>query len=121
VSSKKILVVDDSLLLLEVTREALESEGYTVLLAENVAQLEKHALDPDLKLILMDVQMPELYGDDVAMVLRTARGVKVPIYLYSNLPEAELKQRVDEAGVDGYICKRHGIDAAVARVKELLG
>ena len=120
VSGTKILVVDDSQLMLEVTKEALEAEGFEVLVADNMEKLEGFYEDPDLKLILMDVQMPELYGDDVAMVLRSVRGVSVPIVLYSNLPKEELATRSDEAEIHGYISKRDGIDAAVARVKEIL-
>ena len=41
-------------------------------------------------LILMDVQMPELYGDDVAMVLRNERHITTPIYLFSSLSPGEL-------------------------------
>jgi len=37
----------------------------------------------------MDVQMPELYGADVAMVLRHERAIATPIYLLSTLDEAE--------------------------------
>jgi len=121
VSSGKILVVDDSHLMLEVTKEALEAEGFEVMVASSMEQLEGLYQDSDLRLILMDVQMPELFGDDVAMVLRSARGIDVPIYLFSNLSEEELGERAREAEIDGYICKRDGIENAVKIIKDLLG
>ena len=64
--------------------------------------------------------MPELYGDDVAMVLRAARGVETPIYLLSSLSADELAERAHEADIDGYICKRDGIDALVERGTQIL-
>jgi DNA-binding NarL/FixJ family response regulator len=67
----------------------------------------------------MDVHMPELYGDDVAAVLRQ-RGSRARILLFSNLPPDVLAQRSAEAGLDGYFSKKDGIEALVARVQALL-
>jgi DNA-binding response OmpR family regulator len=84
-----------------------------------MAELEER--DPaSFDLILMDVQMPELYGDDVAAVLRHVRGARARIFLFSNLPQEELEQRASEAGLDGYINKRDGMDALVSQLRELL-
>lgn len=118
---KRILICDDSHLMLDMAKEALERSGYIVLVAQDFSQLSNIQEDQNLDLILMDVQMPELYGDDVAMVLKEVRGVRTPIYLLSSLSAEELSERADEADVDGYICKRDGIDALVQTVKEILG
>lgn len=107
-------------MILDLAKEALEHEGYSVLIAQDFSQLAHIQDGRHLDLILMDVQMPELYGDDVAMVLREVRGVKTPIYLLSSLNADELAERADEAEIDGYICKQDGIDALVTRVKEIL-
>lgn len=117
---KRILIVDDSPLLLDLAKEALELAGYTVLVAQDFGQLASIGEEPKVDLILMDVQMPELFGDDVAMVLRAVRGVKTPIYLLSSLNAEELAERAHEADIDGYICKRDGIDALVERVTQIL-
>jgi DNA-binding response OmpR family regulator len=120
VGQKRILVFDDSPLVLAVTQEALEREGFAVDTAVDLDTFEarRAASSPDL--ILVDVQMPEAFGDDVASTLRGARGVKVPILLVSNLEEVELARRADEAEVDGWISKRAGVQELVRRVKELL-
>ncbi|GAB4516513.1 MAG: response regulator [Haliangiales bacterium] len=117
---KRILIVDDSHLLLDLAKEALEQAGYSVLLAQDFSQLANIQEHGHLDLILMDVQMPEIFGDDVAAVLREVRGVKTPIYLLSSLTADELEQRAQDAELDGYICKRDGIDALVERVAQIL-
>jgi DNA-binding response OmpR family regulator len=71
-------------------------------------------------LILMDVQMPELYGDDVASVLRNERKVTTPIYLFSSLAPHELAERAQAAGVDGFIHKGEGLDHLLDRVRAIL-
>ena len=74
---KRILIVDDSPMVLELVTVALEAEGYEVLCANDLNELEDHCQYGDPDLILMDVQMPEAFGDDVAMVLRLVRGVNI--------------------------------------------
>jgi two-component system alkaline phosphatase synthesis response regulator PhoP len=117
---KRILIVDDSPLLLDLAKEALERAGFEVLVAQDLGQLAGLPQHASVDLILMDVQMPELFGDDLAAVLREARGVKTPIYLLSSLAADELAQRAREAALEGYICKRDGIDALVERVTQIL-
>lgn len=119
-SRKKVLVFDDSPLVLEVTQVALEREGFTVITAADLSAFEdaRAASPPDL--IVVDVQMPEAFGDDVASTLRGARGVRVPILLVSNMEEPELERRAIEAEADGWVSKRHGLPELVRRVKELL-
>jgi DNA-binding response OmpR family regulator len=118
---KQILLVDDSPLVLEMMSAALSNVGYEVLTAANLRQLDEHRAKSRPDLVLMDVQMPEAFGDDVAMVLRAARDVEAPIYLLSSLDESELQRRSADAEVDGYICKRIGVEKIVERVQEIIG
>ena len=118
---KTILVFDDSPMVLAMTRSALELAGFEVAVAENLETFEHHrgALDPDL--ILVDVQMPEAFGDDVVLTLREGHGVRVPILLVSSLDEGELATRAERARAAGYIQKAAGMTELVRRCKELLG
>lgn len=119
---KRILLMDDSQLFLDVTRAALEAAGYEVMCANDLAQLaqarERGPAGPDL--VLMDVQMPEAFGDDVAMTLRHAYGISAPIYLLSSLEEADLAERVTWAEIEGFISKLRGLEAIVTRVRTIL-
>lgn len=118
---KQVLLVDDSAIVLEVMRSALAAAGYDVLIANNLTQLEEVRQRNRPDLVLMDVQMPEAFGDDVAMVLRAAREVEAPIYLLSTLDEADLRRRAREAEIDGFISKQLGAPAIVKRVEEIIG
>src|SRR5580704_18477025 len=102
--SKRILVVDDSPIILAAAREALIDAGFEVETRNGVDELGEKGAD-GFDLVLMDVQMPELYGDDVAAVLRVQRALTTPIYLFSTLPEDELRELARQANVEGYICK----------------
>ncbi len=55
--------------------------------AGNMNELEGQVAVGPPDLVLLDVRMPEAYGDDVATVLRAVRGMSVPIYLFSTLAD----------------------------------
>ncbi|MBX3155175.1 MAG: response regulator [Deltaproteobacteria bacterium] len=118
---RTILVLDDSPLALAVSRAALEGAGFTVVIAENLATFEAQRLACKPDLILVDVQMPEAFGDDVVATLLGGKGVDVPVVLFSSLDEAELARRTVESRATGYICKGSGMGELVRRCKELLG
>jgi len=118
-AAKRILLVDDSPLIRESAAHALGAAGYDVTVRGAFDELIEHGHD-GFDLILMDVQMPELYGDDVAFTLRGERGVTTPIYLFSSIDVDELAGLADDAGVDGYISKNAGLEQLVARVREIL-
>jgi DNA-binding response OmpR family regulator len=117
--AKRILLVDDSALIRQSASHALSAAGYQVTVRAAFDELIAHGLD-GYDLILMDVQMPELYGDDVAFTLRGERGITTPIYLFSSVDETELAGLAADAGVDGYIPKSVGLDELVARVHVIL-
>jgi DNA-binding response OmpR family regulator len=118
--SKTVAVVDDSLLALEVARAALEGAGFDVVTANTLTELENLLASHKPDLFLVDVSMPEMFGDEVATVLRAVRKVNAPIWLFSDRPEPELGLRVNRAGIEGYIAKRDGVTEMVRRVRTIL-
>jgi DNA-binding response OmpR family regulator len=120
VRMKRIILVEDSPIIQAAATYALGQAGYEVTVRTSYEELLANSL-AGYDLILMDVQMPELFGDDVAMTLRSERDVKTPIYLFSSLSPGELHERAVAAGVDGFISKEGGMEELVARVKQILG
>lgn len=117
---KRILLMDDSPIFLEIMQLALEKEGYAVVCASSLGELDQLRQQGPSDLVLMDVQMPEAFGDDIAMTLRHAYGVQVPIYLLSSLEESDLAERVKWAEIEGFISKNGGMEAVIARVRQIL-
>lgn len=115
---RRILVIDDSAIILAAVKHTLDGAGYGCETAGTFEELGQHDANA-FDLVLMDVQMPELFGDDVGVALRQ-RGVTAPIYLFSTLDETELDTRAKEAGLDGYISKKRGMDHLVAELARLI-
>jgi two-component system alkaline phosphatase synthesis response regulator PhoP len=116
---KRILLMDDSEVFREIARHNLQNAGYEVVCASDLAELERHR-EASVDLILMDVQMPEAHGDDLAMTLKFAHQIKAPIYLLSSLDDAELAERASWAKIDGFISKNRGMDAILDEVRRIL-
>jgi DNA-binding response OmpR family regulator len=115
-----ILVVDDNVDLLELATRALSRANLSISTAKNFDELEVRLAAVRPRLILMDVQMPELFGDEVASILRNVRGVDAKIILYSSIDEGELAKLAKNAGLDGWISKSAGIAHLVDEVRRLL-
>ena len=118
--SSRVLVLDDSPVLLELTTKALLSVGIEAVGALDLAELDRRLSATSFDLILVDVKMPEVFGDDVLDFLRSQRRVQSRLVLYSDLPEPELAEKARSCAADGYICKANGLERAVADVLRML-
>ena len=122
-SAKRILIIDDSELVLVMAKDALEGAGYEVFTAANGIEANSYIFSttnrPDL--IIMDIMMPLLDGNKKAKILKQqTHSQDIPIMFISSKPEEELAALVAESGVDGYICKPFSPQGIVSSVKAVL-
>jgi DNA-binding response OmpR family regulator len=117
---QRVLLIDDSAFILEVLEAAFEREGYEVAAAVNLQQLEDHIAQKKPDLVILDVQMPEAFGDDVAQILKHVRDVRVPMLLFSNLPGHVLEVKARDAEIDGWVTKGDGIPTLLEKARALL-
>jgi DNA-binding response OmpR family regulator len=122
-SGKKILVIDDSELVLAMASDALKGAGYEVFTATNGIEANSFIFSstsrPDL--IIMDIMMPLLDGNKKAKILKEKEFSKdIPIMFISSKSEAELSKLAEEAGADGYICKPFTNQGIVDSVRKVL-
>ena len=116
----RVLVVDDSPLLVELVAQALSAEGIQTEKAIDLATLDQRLAAEPFDLILVDINMPEMFGDDVVEFLKSQRKTKAQLILYSDMAEAELAARVGTSGADGYLLKAWGIERCVQEVRKRL-
>jgi len=102
----KILVIDDSEVVLEVTRSALEGAGYQVITHDRPAGCVALLLHEKPDLVLMDVNMPGLGGDTIVSVFGKAqpKGDTI-VLLYSSLSSDVLRAKAATAGAHGFLQK----------------
>ncbi|MCY1033768.1 response regulator [Corallococcus sp. BB11-1] len=117
----RVLVIDDSPMLLELTVRALTAAGYEAVGAPDLATLDQKLAEGPFALILMDVNMPEMFGDDVVEYLRQVKKVTSKLVLYSDISETELDAKTKNSGADGYILKSGGLEGVLGGVMGLIG
>jgi CheY-like chemotaxis protein len=104
---KRVLVVDDSEIVLQKAVEALSGECYELLTALNVFEADRYIFSdkrPDV--IIMDVMMPMLDGDKKTRMLKDdPLTSEIPVLLLSSKTEMELVILVSESGANGFIRK----------------
>jgi DNA-binding response OmpR family regulator len=101
--------------------QALQGAGLAADAASDLASLDEQLGKATYDLVLVDVNMPEMYGDDVVEFLKVQRKITARLFLYSDISEEELSAKAKNVGADGYITKSSGVEHAVEVIREALG
>lgn len=114
---KKILIVDDSEIVLAVTRDALQNAGYEVLTHPRPTGCIALILQTSPDLLLIDVNMPGLNGDTVVKMFgATQPNSQTLVLLHSSLPAHVLQQKAAASGAHGFIQKTESPQELVRQV-----
>lgn len=116
-STRTILIIDDTPANLEVMVASLEHHDFRVLVAEDGEEgLQRSILvQPDL--ILLDVVMPGVDGFDICRRLKnTPQTLDIPVIFMTAMADARNKIAGFEAGASDYVAKPFRIEEVVARI-----
>lgn len=119
----KIAIIEDDPVISQMYRMKFEADGFDVKLANNgkrgVALVED--FQPDM--ILLDLQMPEMTGDEVLeKVRKESWGKDIPVIILTNLGAEEAPKSLKSLDVTSYIVKAEFTPRQVVQlVKETLG
>ncbi len=120
---KKILIVDDSPTIVEITKAMLREEGFEIDTASDGKEaLEKvKQFKPDL--MLLDIMMPDMDGYSVVKALRRDAAAGSPDYTKVIVVTSKDKMRemFELEGVEGYIVKPFFRTELMDRINEILG
>lgn len=116
----KVLVVDDSSTVRSEVSGYLSAQGIEVSTAvDGLDGLSKIQQDPNLKLVLCDVNMPNM--DGLTMVEKVKQsGKNISIIMLTTESNPNMKQRGKDAGVKGWIVKPFNGEAAIAGIKKMI-
>jgi DNA-binding response OmpR family regulator len=117
---RRVLLIDDSATSRLALAQALRRVGFDVVTAGDLDELDGALLRAKADLLLVDVQMPDVYGTDLVPWLRESRRIDRPILLYSNRAAEELHALAEECVADGYVRKTGRPDEVAAQVERYL-
>jgi len=115
-----VLVIDDEISVRKIARATLLFNGFDVMLAEDgergVEQFRE--LQNRIDVVLLDLTMPGIGGEDVLRLLRTIRP-DVRVILSSGFNEVEVIQRFTGKGLAGFLQKPYTSASLVAKVRSV--
>jgi DNA-binding NarL/FixJ family response regulator len=110
-----VLIVDDHPSFRSCARALLEAEGFEVVGEAESGEAALRAaaeLHPDL--VLLDVQLPDLDGFEVASRLTAGNGTAPAVVLTSSRDGADFGSLVTRCGARGFVAKAELTGAALA-------
>ncbi|HVR40014.1 MAG TPA: response regulator [Thermoanaerobaculia bacterium] len=122
--SRKVLVVEDNDMNMQLVEYLLEEGGYDIVKAtsgEEALAITRDAASVAPDLILMDIHLPGMDGLSVVREMKTStRTQRVPILALTAHAMRGDKDRFLEAGCDGYISKPIDVKTFLASIEQYL-
>jgi len=119
----KVAIIEDEPMIVDMYKFKLEHGGYEVQFAYNGSDGIKLASDFKPDLILLDLMMPEMSGDQMLQKLRsTDWGKNIKVIILTNIGEDDAPPILTQLGVDRYVVKAQNTPSEVSNmVDEILG
>lgn len=113
-----VLVVDDEVRIRDLVRRYLEHEGHQVLTAGSGAEALEVAGHTGVDLIVLDLRLPDITGEEVAAEIRKTNDVPI-LMLTAKVDERDRIHGL-EVGADDYVTKPFSPRELVLRVGAIL-
>lgn len=102
----KVLIADDSPVLVTALRKLLEQSGYEVVAAMDGLEAVQRFYQENPDLVLLDIQMPKLHGYVVCRLLKEDPASRhIPVLILTGRDSAEDRYWGNRSGADGYLTK----------------
>ncbi len=113
-----LLVVEDELPIRRFLRASLGGEGYRLVEAETGKQALRAAAQQPPDLVVLDLGLPDMDGQDVLRQLR--EWLRAPIIVLSARDQEQQKVAALDGGADDYLTKPFGTGELLARLRVAL-
>lgn len=120
---KKILMIEDGEVFIEIFGDRLKQDGYEMEFARNGAWGLKEATEKDFDLFIMDMLVPAMNGEEMIAKLKLdEKNKNKPIVVLSASVDHETQKRVEMMGISAFYVKTHVTPSELSvKVSEILG
>lgn len=115
-----ILIIEDNLDTARLAMKLLTPKGHSVIHAANALDGLRMARQTPPDLILLDINLPDLSGNVVALQLSDAAHANTVVIAFSADTADKTKRLAKNFGCDGFLCKPIDTRAFPSQVEELL-
>lgn len=118
----KILIADDSNMMLQFAKVCLEKAGHTVVSASDGNEAVQKAESEKPDIILLDAEMPEMDGWEAAEAIsKNPSTAHIPKLMCTGHDLSGEEEQLQKVGAKGYISKPYQSAQMIEKVKEVLG
>ena len=117
--SASILLVDDELITLKITRKLLSSYGYNIEIATNTTEAIELLGSKYFDLAIIDINMPTLNGFDLVQLMHTFK-IETPVLFLSNNTDIITIQESYDLGVKKFVSKEKEFNYLPQIVRQVL-
>ncbi|MHB1405261.1 MAG: response regulator [Desulfitobacteriaceae bacterium] len=117
---KSVLIVEDDAKIRQLVKVYLEREGYEALEAEDGEDALEKFKQFDPCLVILDLMLPRLSGEEVCTTIRTDLQSNVPIIMLTAKVEETERIQGLRMGADDYVTKPFSPQELVTRVEAVL-
>lgn len=120
-SKQNVLIIDDEIDVIEVSKDILIDNGYNVFYALNGKDGLKILMDKDIKIVLLDIMLPGMDGWEVIEIMRLNNKTKnIPVIMFTAKKDFKDKILGIQQGAIDYITKPFLPEELVSRIKRVL-
>jgi two-component system OmpR family response regulator len=116
---ERILVVDDEVITLKITRRLLIENGYEVDIAPGSAEAMKFLGNNPYDLVIVDITMPSISGFDLIQLMQSF-DYKIPVIFLSNNDNEWTIEEAYNIGAKRFVSKETEFNYLPVIVKEIL-
>jgi len=117
---KRILVAEDNKLILETIFHSLKREGYEIIKANDGKECLQILEDTEVDLLITDLYMPFVNGNEVITIIRDERKKNIPILVLSAAGAEDNVLKAFDLGADDFMVKPFSLVELNVRVRKLL-
>lgn len=116
-SWSKIVIVEDDVALADIYKTRLELLGYICFVATDGLQALQVIEKERPSLVLLDIMLPKLAGDQILKVMRANDwGKDIKVLVISNLNESDAPAGIRDQGIEGYAVKANLSDDQIDKL-----
>ena len=117
--TKKILLVEDDLMLLSLLDFRLKKEGYHVVTANNGKEAISKIKSAPPDLVISDIMMPFVSGLELTGFIKNEYESEIPIVIISSAGQEEMVLEAFNLGADDFIAKPFSPNELIVRLKKM--
>lgn len=118
--AKRILIVDDDVIVRQLLQQIVESMGHEAITAERASRARRVLEETAVDAMLLDLQMPGAHGDHLLSFMRKRNAPLPPTIVISGYLQRDRTGPLIRLGIEGIIAKPFRVQRVIDELERVL-